>query len=86
MKWKKRAAEIARLKAKHGRDRSKARSFPNLTVEHNVAPLSNRFAPPTLKREALKAMLGPNFTVSHLHKSSYQVMLKREAPSFGKKT
>jgi hypothetical protein len=85
MEWKKRKAEIARLKAKHGKDRSKARSFPDLKIEHNVAPLSNRLDHPTLKHATLRAVLGSEFTVSHLHKSGYQVMLKREASSFGKK-
>ncbi len=87
MKWKKRAKQIAELKAKHGRDRSLAREFPDLTVEHNVAPLSNRFdTPPVLKKETLVAILGPGFTVSHLHKSGYQVLLTSDAPTFGKKT
>jgi hypothetical protein len=87
VKWKKRAAELARLRAKHGKDRSLARSFPDLTVEHSVAPLSNRVdVTPEFKKKSMTAMLGPNFVVSHLHKSSYQVLLKREAPSFGKKT
>jgi hypothetical protein len=87
MKWKKRAKEIEMLKAKHGKDRSLARSFPDLTVEHSVAPMSNRLATPSLlKREVLTAILGPNFVISHLHKSGYQVMFKRESPYFGKKT
>jgi hypothetical protein len=86
MKWKKRAKQIAELQAKHGRDRSLARSFPDLTVEHHVAPLSNRLStPPVLKKDMLVAILGPQFTVSHLHKSGYQVLLKSEAPYFGKK-
>lgn len=71
---------------KHGQDRSLAREFPNLKVEHNVAPLSNRLdTPPTLKKEMLTAILGPEFTVSLLSKSGYQVMMKSEAPYFGKK-
>jgi hypothetical protein len=87
MKWKKRAKEIEMLKAKHGKDRSLVRSFPDLTVEHSVAPLSNRLAsPPLLKKEVLMVMLGPDFVISHLHKSGYQVMSKREAPYFGRKT
>jgi hypothetical protein len=88
MKWKKRAKQIAELKAKHGRDRSLARSFPDLSVEHrpNVAPLSNRFDTPTLKKEQLALILGPEFTISHLHKSGYQVLLASDAPYFEKKT
>lgn len=87
MKWKKRAKQIEELKAKHGRDRSLVRSFPDLSVEQRTAPLSNRFGPPPLlKKETLTAILGPEFTVSHLHKSGYQVLRKSEAPYFGKKT
>jgi hypothetical protein len=86
MKWRKRKIEIDGLRAKHGRDRSLARSFPNLKVEQNTAPTSDRFGPPPLlPQETLEAILGPNFVVSHLHKSGYQVLLKSEAPYFGKK-
>jgi hypothetical protein len=86
MKWRKRAAEIARLIAKHGRDRSLARSFPDLSVEQRTVPTSDRLdTPPALKKEVLQAILGPEFVVSHLHKSGYQVLLKSEAPFFGKK-
>jgi hypothetical protein len=86
MKWKKRAKHIAALRAKHGKDRSLARPFPDLSVKHNVAPLSNRFGPPPLKQEKEPVQLDPKYTVSHLHKSGYQVLLKTDAPSFGKKT
>ena len=87
MKWKKRAAEIERLRAKHGKDRSLARSFPDLSVEQRTAPTSNRLnTPPVLKKEALQAILGPEFVISHLHKSGYQVLLKSDAPYFEKKT
>lgn len=86
MKWKKRAKQITELKAKHGSDRSLARPFPDLSIEQNVAPLSNRFGPPPiLPREKLVAILGPGFTISHLHKSGYQVLPISEAPYFGKK-
>jgi len=88
MKWKKRAAEIQRLREKHGRDRSMARSFPDLSVEHRpgVAPISNKLGPTRLKREVLQAILGPSFVVSHLHKSGYQVLSVKDSPYFGKKT
>lgn len=86
MKWKKRAKQIEELLAKHGLDRRLARPFPDLSVEQNVAPVSNRFGPPPIiKKETLVAILGPEFTVSHLHKSGYQVLLKSDAPYFGKK-
>jgi hypothetical protein len=87
MKWKKRALEIEKLKAKHGKDRSLVRTFPDLRVEQSVAPMSNRLdTPPLLKKEVLVAILGEGFVVSHLHKSGYQVMMKSEAKWFGKKT
>jgi hypothetical protein len=93
MKWKKREQEIAKLRAKHGKDRSLVRGFPDLTVDgrDRVAPISNRLVvpsttPPLLKREVLVAILGEGFVVSHLHKSGYQMMFKRESDWFGKKT
>ena len=86
MKWKKRKAELERLRTKHGKDRSLARSFPDLTVENKCSPTSDRVDyRPLLKKEALVAILGPEFTISHLHKSGYQVLLKSEAPYFGRK-
>jgi hypothetical protein len=86
MKWKKRAAEIARLKAKHGRDRSLARSFPDLSIEPRTAPMSNRLDyKPLLKKEALKVILGPEFMVEHLHKSGYQVFSVKDLPNLGGK-
>lgn len=87
MKWKKRAAELQRLREKHGKDRSLVREFPDLSVEQRTTPCSNRFdTPPTLKKEALELILGPNFVISHLHKSGYQVLLKSDTGVLGKKT
>jgi hypothetical protein len=55
-------------------------------VPSRTAPLSNRLdTPVSLKHEQLKAILVPQFTVSLLSKSGYQVMLVSEAPYFGKK-
>jgi hypothetical protein len=86
MKWKKRKAELEYLRLKHGRDRSLARPFPDLSVEIRTAQTSDRFGPPAiLKKEQLSAILGPNFVVQHLHKSGYQVLLKEDAQWFGKK-
>jgi hypothetical protein len=88
VKWKKRAKQLSELQAKHGRDRSLVRTFPDLSVEQRpgVAPLSNRFGPPPfLEKKVIEAILGPEFVVSHLHKSGYQVLLKSDAPYFGKK-
>jgi hypothetical protein len=87
MKWKKRLEELQRLQAKHGRDRSKAREFPSLKVEQRTAPTSDRFGPPALlSKEQLSAILGPDFVISHLHKSGYQVLLRGDVPWFGKKS
>jgi hypothetical protein len=86
MKWKKRAKEIARLREKHGKDRSLVRSFPDLSVEQRTAPTSDRLnTPPILKREALVAILGPEFVISHIHKSGYQVFHKNDLPNLGRK-
>jgi hypothetical protein len=86
MKWKKRLLEIERLKAKHGLDRSLARQFPNLKVEQRGAPPSNRFGPPPLlSKSQVTAILGPDFIVSHLHKSGYQVLLRSDLPWAGGK-
>jgi hypothetical protein len=85
MKWKRRLEELNRLRAKHGKDRSLARSFPDLSVEQRTASTSDRFGPPGLKKHQVEAILGPDFVVEHLHKSGYQVLLRSEAPWFGKK-
>jgi hypothetical protein len=86
MKWKKRAKEIEALKAKHGKDRSLAHPFPDLSVEQRTAPTSDRLAtPPALKKEMLQAILGPEYIVGYLHKSGYQVFRKTDAPNLGKK-
>lgn len=86
MKWKKRAAEILRLKAKHGTDRSLAHPFPDLSIEQRTAPMSNRLdTPPLLKKAQLIAMLGPEFVIEHLHKSGYQVFHRKDLPNLGGK-
>ena len=86
MKWKKRLKEIQRLKAKHGTDRSLARVFPDLSVPSRCSPTSNRLdTPPALKKEALVALLGPDFIVEHLHKSGYQVFHRKDLPNLGGK-
>ena len=86
MKWKKRLAEIQRLKAKHGTDRSLAHVFPDLSVDNRASSTSNRMdTPPALKKEALVAILGSDFVISHLHKSGYQVFHKSDLPNLGRK-
>ena len=77
MKWKKRLKELQALRAKHGRDRSLVRKFPDLSVEQRTPPTSDRMEPPPiLTHEQLSAMLGPSFFIQHLHKSGYKVTLK----------
>jgi hypothetical protein len=86
MKWKKRLKQIERLRMIHGKDRSFARSFPDLSVEQRTAPTSNRLdTPPLLKKEALQAILGPEYIIGYLHKSGYQVFRKSDAPNLWKK-
>jgi hypothetical protein len=85
MKWKKRAAEIAKLKAKHGKDRSLARPFPDLSVECRTTPTSDRMDQPTLKKRHLIAILGPGFVIDHIHKSGYQVFSVKDLPFLGGK-
>ena len=50
MKWKSRAKEIQKLKLKHKGNRYKV-PFPNLKMDHNPAPLSNRFTTTLGKKE-----------------------------------
>jgi hypothetical protein len=87
MRWKKREEELRKLRQKHGRDRSLARNFPDLSVEHRpgVASLSNRMGPPGLKKRTLQAILGPSFVVEHIHKSGYQVFSVRDLSWLGGK-
>jgi hypothetical protein len=86
MRWKKRRAEIQRLIAKHGTDRSLARPFPDLSVEQRTAPTSDRLdTPPILRKTVLQAILGPDFIIEHLHKSGYQVFHRKDLPNLGGK-
>jgi len=86
VKWKKRLKQIQELRAKHGRDRSLARSFPDLSVEQRTAPTSDRLdTPPILRKTVLQVILGPDFIVEHLHKSGYQVFHKKDLPNLGGK-
>ena len=65
MSWKKRWAEIMRLKAKHGKDRSLIRTFPDLSVEKRTAPTGD-LRPPggSLSREQVVHMMGKGWKVS----------------------
>ncbi len=78
MKWKKRLKELQALRAKHGRDRSLVRKFPDLSVEQRTSPTSDRmWPPPVLTQEQLTAILGPNFIVQYKHQSGYKVEEKK---------
>jgi hypothetical protein len=75
MKWKKRQKELDALRAKHGRDRSMARSFPDLSVPQRTSPTSGRVdIVPTLKKEILEFILGSEFVVYYNKKSGYEVL------------
>ena len=85
MKWKKRLRELGRIRDKYKNDPYKL-PFPDLSVEQRTAPTSDRLStPPILKKEALKALLGPDFVVEHLHKSGYQVFHRKDLPNLGGK-
>lgn len=76
--------EVERLRKKHGKDRSLARSMPNYKIEQNVAPLSNRFATPgSTFRKSNPAP--SHLIVSHLHKQGYQVLSKDDVQYASKK-
>lgn len=74
--------QLQRLRAKHGRDRSLVRQFPDLQVVQHHRSLGDGFAPvvwhPPQTYEC-------GLTVSHLHKSGYQVVSKSELPFVGRK-
>src|SRR5690242_17337570 len=72
LKWKNRRKEIERLRQKHGKDRSLARSFPDLKVEQRTSPCTNGMAghaprhapPPGIKQ----------FPVGHCHKQGLELI------------
>jgi hypothetical protein len=69
------------LRKKHGRDRSLCREFPDLTVEHNVAPLGNRFDQTQGKREPNKPP--KHLIVDTLHKQGPMVLSRADLPWAG---
>jgi hypothetical protein len=84
-KWQRLQAEIDVLKLKHGKDRSRARAFPDLSGPSPTGrSLSNGFAPVV---QTIKPPLSHSdqLIVSHLHKSAYQVLLRSEVPFAAKK-
>jgi hypothetical protein len=70
--WKKRQKEIARLKAKHGGDRSLGREFPDLKVEARTAPCSNSMRGNTVRRAQPPGM--KLFPVGHSHKQGLELI------------
>jgi hypothetical protein len=88
MKWKKRQAEIARLRRRHPvlrvndlpnlREQQSEYSAPSLTST-GVSTICSR------TRTAASAKLSGEFFVGALHKSSMQVLFKSELPWGGGK-
>jgi hypothetical protein len=70
--WKKRQKEIQRLLAKHGKDRSLARQFPELKVEQRTAPCSNGMRGSTARRAQPPGM--KRFPVGHSHKQGLELI------------
>lgn len=82
MKWSKRKKELERLLAHHGRDRSAARQFPDLSLPDKGAKVSNRVSGTVFP--VLESKPKTNQTVSLLNKSSYQVIMRSEIKDIGK--
>jgi hypothetical protein len=84
--WKKRQKEIRRLLAKHGKDRSLAREFPDLKVEQRTAPCSNGMRGGTARRAQPPGM--KQFPVGHSHKQGLELITPGMDPQWmgGKKT
>ena len=70
--WKQRQKEIQRLQAKHGRDRSLGREFPDLKVEQRTAPCSNGMRGSTARRARPPGM--KQFPVGHSHKQGLELI------------
>src|SRR5262245_63029190 len=70
--WKKRRKQIQRLLAKHGKDRSLAREFPDLKVEQRTAPCSNGMRGSTARRTQPPGM--KRFPVGHSHKQGLELI------------
>lgn len=76
--------EIAKLRKKHGKDRSSIRKFPNYKIEQNVAPCSDRFVPGTAARK--KENKPPeHLIVDILHKQGPMVISREDLKYSGGK-
>ena len=73
MHWKKRREQIQLLLAKHGKDRSLAREFPDLKVEQRTAPCSNGMRGSTARRVPPSGM--KRFPVGHSHKQGLELII-----------
>lgn len=83
MKWRKRQAQLARLRARHAGSKYKV-PFPDLSTKQ-VAPCSNRFDAIHDKSRPEPYVPPQGLIVDHLHKSSLQVLLPSELPWAGGK-
>lgn len=81
MKWPARLKEITKLRSKHRTPYHVP--FPDLHTEPTYPSLGNGFAPSLGKPEPKVAK---GLIVSHLHKSSYQVLGRNEIQYAGRKT
>jgi hypothetical protein len=70
--WKKRQKQIEQLRAKHGKDRSLAREFPDLKVEQRPAPCTNGMRGSTARRTQPPGM--KQFPVGHSHKQGLELI------------
>ena len=71
--WKKRLKQIQQLQAKHGKDRSLAREFPDLNVEQRTAPCSNGMRGSTARLIPPSGM--KRFPVGHSHKQGLELII-----------
>jgi hypothetical protein len=72
VEWKQRRKEIQQLQAKHGKDRSLIREFPDLKVEQRTAPCSNGMRGSTARRVRPPGM--KQFPVGHSHKQGLELI------------
>jgi hypothetical protein len=70
--WKKRQKQIEQLKAKHGLDRSLARTFPDLTVEQRTTPTPDSLRGRTPRRARPPGM--KQFPIGHSHKQGFELI------------
>jgi hypothetical protein len=78
VRWETREREIAELRQRHGRDRSLVRGFPDLSVEHNVAPCTNGMSGSCAAREQPSGM--KRFPVGHSHKQGLELLTPGSDP------